>query len=69
MKTELLEFFSGKDPELIGGKNDLAEALYSFGELDLFLDDVDSVGKDQAFLVWRIVEKLRKEKLPENLRM
>jgi hypothetical protein len=68
MKAQLLDFFYSSNPPLVDQK-DLAEALYSFSENDLWLDYVDSVGEDQAILCWRIVEKLRKAKLPEELKM
>lgn len=49
---------------------DLAEALYAFGELGLFPDhDVDRVSVSQALLCWRIVEHLRTNSFPDELRM
>jgi hypothetical protein len=68
MKAQLVNFVSAPDPEFVD-KKDLAEILYSFSENDLWLDYVDSVGKDQAILCWRIVEKLRTAKLPDELKM
>ena len=34
-----------------------------------FPDYVDSVSEDQAHLLWRVVEKLRTEEFPNELRM
>ena len=47
----------------------LNEALYSVSELYIWPDDVDSVSDNQALLCWCIIEKIRKDGFPEELRM
>lgn len=53
-------------PEMEGS---LDEALRAMGELGLWPDFVDSVSANQALVCWRIVETMRKKRLPEDLRM
>lgn len=65
-QQQVTRFFEGNNPELIGNLN---EALYSLSELDLFEDDIDSVSEEQAFLMWRVIEKLRQQPFPDDLRM
>jgi hypothetical protein len=48
---------------------DLNEALYAISELGLWPDDVDSVSEAQAFTCWQLIERLRVERLPDNLKM
>ena len=48
---------------------DLNEALHSISELGLWPDGVDSVSETQAFTCWQLIERLRKERLPDVLKM
>lgn len=48
---------------------DLREALYAISELGLWPDHVDSVSETQAFTCWQLIERLRKERLPNILKM
>ena len=59
-------FFDGEKPKL---KGNLSEAVYTMSEMGLWEDSVDSVCEEQALLCWAIVEKLRVEKFPDELRM
>lgn len=65
-REKLMEYFDGSNPKM---KGNLSEALYSLGEEGCFPDYVDSVSEEQAVLLWRVVEKLRKSKFPCELCM
>lgn len=59
-------FHSIPDPELIGNLDD---ALYTMSEMGFWPDEIDSISKDQAILCWKIIERLRQQTFPKNLRM
>ena len=66
-RREALEaFFDCLQPVL---KGDLNEALYALDESGGWPDYVDSVSPEQALLCWRVVERLRREEFPSELRM
>lgn len=48
---------------------DLDEALYAISELGLWPDGVDSVSRKQALLIWVLIERLRTQTLPDELKM
>lgn len=48
---------------------DLANALYTFSELGLWKMDIDIKGIEEAIRVWAVVEKVRRDGFPEELRM
>lgn len=48
---------------------DLNEALYALSHLELWPDGVDSVSEAQALTCWQLIERLRTERLPDNLKM
>lgn len=68
-KTSQLRLFLGQvtNPRWYG--NDLAEALHSVSELGLWPDVVESVSEEQALTCYRLIEKLRSNKFPAELRM
>jgi len=47
----------------------LSEALYSMSERRQWPDAVDSMSTEHALLVWRVVERVRKDGFPDSLRM
>lgn len=49
--------------------NDLDEILHTLSELGMWPDDVDSVSTAQAMLCWQVIERLRKESLPPDLKL
>jgi hypothetical protein len=50
-------------------KQELAEAIYSVGELDLWPDRVAYMSAAQCVACWGIIEKIMKSGFPEELRM
>jgi hypothetical protein len=64
--TKIEEFFKMADPDLIGS---LGEALYAYDEIVKWPDYVDCVSIEQAILCWKIIEKLKVEVFPEELRV
>jgi transposase len=48
---------------------DLNVVLHTLSEGHQWRDDVDSMSKEQAVLVWRAVEAIRKRSFPERLRI
>lgn len=48
----------------------LSNGLYTFSELGLWPDDVDSMSSEHALKVWALVESIRQQgRFPEELRM
>jgi len=47
---------------------DLNEALYAMDELGLWYDDVE-VSAKQAYVCWKIINKIKKDGFPEELGM
>jgi hypothetical protein len=56
-------------PDPVTNGNDLNEALYSLCELGLVEGCIDSIDEALAIQCWKIVERLRKERFPSDLRM
>lgn len=51
-------------------KGDLSRALYTMSERHMWPDDIDSISIEQAILVWRLVEAVKKSGgFPADLRM
>jgi hypothetical protein len=67
-RARLISWLDMAKPVIVKG-NDLDEALYSFGENNLFPDDVDSVGTEQAIMCWMIIQRVRLSGFPDELRM
>lgn len=67
MQKWIASFGAECAPEVQPG--DLSEALYAISELGLWPDNVDSVSRLQALTCWQLVERLRKERLPDALKM
>ena len=68
-KASKLRLWIGQGIQVRTAGSDLAEALHSVSELGLWPDQVDAVSEAQALMCWRIVERLRRERFPEDLRM
>ncbi len=69
LKASKMRLFAARSSGIRLSGNDLSEALYTMSELSLWPDDVDSVSEAQALACWRLVETLRHEQLPEELKM
>lgn len=54
------------DQEFLSALN---EALYTIDELGLWSDEIDCVSVEQVKLCWRIIEKIKTDGFPEELRM
>ena len=52
-----------------GDDYDLSEALYTFSELGLWKMDIEIKEVEEAIRVWAVVEKVRRDGFPEDLRM
>lgn len=63
-----LEYLGDSQAKKVNDR-DLSEALYTFSELNIFPDAVDSVSIEQAIMIWQLVEQVRKNGFPEELRM
>jgi hypothetical protein len=68
-KASQFRLFTAGVPTPRWAGNELAEALYSASELRLWPDAVDSVSEEQALMCWRLIERLRVARLPDELRM
>lgn len=68
-KAARLRLFISGVPEPRWAGNELGEALYSAAMLGLWPDNVDSVSEEQALMCWRLIERLRTARLPDELRM
>lgn len=68
-KASKLRLFLAGNPTPRWSGNELAEALYSISELSMWPDSIDSVSEEQALMCWQLVERLRTQKLPDELRM
>lgn len=60
--TEVEENYNGDDYAL-------SEALYTFSELGLWKMDIEIKEVEEAIRVWAVVEKVRRDGFPEELRM
>lgn len=65
----LLSNFISDVKNPIVDSSDLSRCLFSFSENGMWEDYVDSVSSEQAIMCWKIIEKLKREKFPENLEM
>ncbi len=74
-KSKVIAYFKTNEPYTDGLYADqefwssLDEVLYSMSELGLWFDEIDSVSKEQVMLCWRIIEKIKTDGFPEELRM
>jgi len=68
-KRELLKAFVDDQPAVVVDRKALNAALYSMSELGLWPDNIDSMSNEQAILVWALVERVRREGFPTELRM
>lgn len=53
-------------PKTIG--RDIAEACYTFGELNL-MGELDALDAESAIRIWALVEKVRRDGFPKELKM
>lgn len=67
-RERVLKWSIGVEGEYpIDKKSELSNALYAFSELGLFEDL--SIDPPLALMVWAVVEKVRREGFPDELRM
>jgi hypothetical protein len=67
IKQWIIETDSSKPPEI--DSRQLNEALYAFEYAWAWPDQVDNVSEEQAILIWKIIERVRKEGYPDELRV
>lgn len=66
LSYKLEKFFKNIDNPKVNRK-DLVHAAYSLAECHMFPDYIDSISPEQIIFCWKIIEKLRHERFPENL--
>jgi hypothetical protein len=67
IKDWIIEVDSAESPEIDSRK--LNEALYAIEYAWAWPDQVDNVSEEQAVLIWKIIERVRKEGYPDELRV
>lgn len=65
----MMEFLTFPEPfQRVESYSDLDEAVHTISELGLWTDSVDSVSAQQAVECWKLVERLRSQRLPPALK-
>jgi len=57
------------DLDIIQYRHDVRNAVFVLDQLHAWPDSVDSVSVEQVLFCWQLIERLRSQKFPEELRM